>query len=61
MSELHIAYNGAIRDEFIEKYQHQRIKKAPYLMPNHNFFGANKLQLQCTIYLGIDYKDKQFV
>jgi hypothetical protein len=33
MPELHFL-NGAIWDEFSEQQQHQRIMKAPYLMPN---------------------------
>ena len=36
---------GSICDEFSEKYQHQRNKKAQYVIPNKHVFGANKVQI----------------
>ena len=37
--------NGAIWYEFSEQHKHKRIKQAPYLMPDENFFNANRVQL----------------
>ena len=41
------SFNGAIWDEFSE---HQSSKKAPYSRLKFNFFGANKVYIQCSMH-----------
>ena len=57
--------NVAIWDKFSEQHQHQNNKKTPYSMPNGpicTFLGENKVQIQCTFWMGINFavwnKDK---
>ena len=38
---LSCIFDRAIWDEYSKRHQQQRIKKAPYLMHNSHFFGAN--------------------
>ena len=37
--------NSAIWDKASEQHHHQSVNKAPYLMSNLYFFGANKEQI----------------
>ena len=41
MPELPTPFKHGIWDEFGEQSLHRRMKKAPYLMSNYNFFGVH--------------------
>ena len=46
-------YHDAILDKFSEQHQTEITRKVPYSMPKLLFFGANKVHIECTFWLGI--------